>query len=268
MKSKISDLMLERYRLGELNPEDYTIMEKAATSNSELRSRLESLDGSDRELRIRYPSEYFSFDKLQAPKRAGTWKLKSPANLIRIAALISICILLPVVYFATGRTQKSEGELTGLSGYTADRAKGNAREHSELSLYLKGDRENTLPEETILREGNTVQLAYLVPSGERYGVIYSIDGRSIVTLHYPYGEGQSSLLVSGRRTFLSEAYTLDDAPKFEIFVMVISDEPLNTGVILLEAQKTARTSNLASMEEKSREVFKNYEVETVTVLKE
>jgi hypothetical protein len=133
-----------------------------------------------------------------------------------------------------------------------------------------------------LTEGNTIQLAYTVPAESRhYGVIFSIDGRSVVTMHYPYRLGQSSLMVSGRRTLLREAYTLDDAPYFEIFVMVISEKPLNTETILERAQEFAallpttenmnvsELSDAASIfiEEKSKAAFENCHVEIVTMLK-
>jgi len=127
----------------------------------------------------------------------------------------------------------------------------------------------------VLREGATVQLAYTAPSGEYYGVIFSIDGRQTVTMHYPYRDGQSSLLVSGKHTFLSEAYTLDDAPLYEVFIMVISGKPLNAETVLGEAQKIAQTGNtyqgytkLNVIEERSRAVFKDCEVEIITILKQ
>jgi hypothetical protein len=130
----------------------------------------------------------------------------------------------------------------------------------ELSLYLKGEEEVVLSDQTVLEKGNTVQLAYTVPAGtEHYGVIFSVDGRAAVTMHYPYRKGQSSLLVSGKRTFLDEAYILDDAPDYEIFVMVVSEKPLDVDEILGEAQTI--------IEEKNNAAFADCEVETITIFK-
>jgi hypothetical protein len=156
----------------------------------------------------------------------------------------------------------------------SDRAKGG----TELRVYLKpapgnlgnpGNPGNSgdlnLEDGAVLREGNTVQLAYMV-NGERYGVILSIDGRSAVTLHYPYGEGQSTQLVSGRRTLLDEAYTLDDAPDYEIFFFIIGDRPLDLGRILGSAKELARNPRTAR--EGSAALFKGYEVKTFTLRKE
>lgn len=275
---KISAFMLERYRLGELSPEDQNAVRENMALDEDLRSRLESLDKSDRELRIRYPAEFFNLKSPESRKMrfAGSKARIRPALLARIAALVLICILLPVIYFVrngpgSGLIDRNNSaaytDASGVGGYSGDRVKGLAVTGSELALYLKGDGENTLPNQAILREGNTVQLAYTAPAGEHYGVIFSIDGRSVVTMHYPYRAGQSSLLVSGKRTFLDESYTLDDAPDYEIFVFVVSGKALDPEAVLKEAQKMAGVSDLRSIEEKSREAFKDCEVETVTVLK-
>jgi len=291
--NKVSNLMLERYRLGELLPEDKKALEEAFATDENVRSRLIVLDESDRELRNRYPVEFFDPGVCQAlpdkitesshpPKMrfSGRWKTL-PARLPKqgkIAAVILLCFALPLVFYL--RVQ-SQAEAHGISGpayeLSADRAKGAVLSHAELSVYLKGDSEILLGDQAVLEEGNTVQLAYTAPVGECYGVIFSIDGRSEVTMHYPYRTGQSPLLVSGKRTFLSEAYTLDDAPLYEVFVMVVSENPLNVEAVLLEAQNIAKTEDLASVDLRSDEgkkqvfgihtVFYGCDVETVKVLK-
>jgi hypothetical protein len=154
---------------------------------------------------------------------------------------------------------------------SVDRPKGFVSETPELAVYLKDNEEILLDNHALLSEGSTVQLAYTTPPGaERYGVIFSIDGRSVLTTHYPYWKGQSSILVSGKRTFLDEAYTLDDAPGYEVCVMVVSDEPLDTEEVLRKAQGLSLNLNpisLNSIEEESKALFEGCEVETVTVLK-
>ena len=291
--NRVSNFMLERYRLGELLPEDRKALEEAFAADENIRSRLIVLDESDRKLRNRYPVEFLDRGVCQAlpdkllesshpPKMrfSGRWK-GLPARLPKqgkIAAVILLCFALPLVFFLRVQNQ-AEGH--GIPGpareLSTDRAKGAVLSHAELSVYLKSDSEILLSDQAVLGEGNTVQLAYTAPFGECYGVIFSIDGRSEVTMHYPYRTGQSPLLVSGKRTFLSEAYTLDDAPFYEVFVMVVSDKPLNVEAVLLEAQGIAKTEDLASVDLRSdegkkrifgtRAVFDDCEVETMKVLK-
>jgi hypothetical protein len=274
--SRVSDFMLERYRLGELLPEDRKVLEEVFTKDENVRSRLIVLDESDRELRERYPVEFLDIASSRPPKIHFSGRGKG-----KIAAAILFCLTLPLVYYLRVHNQPdARGNLASLSASSdspADRAKGAVISGSELSVFLKGDSEIFLGDQAVLGEGNTVQLAYTAPAGEHYGVIFSIDGRSAVTLHYPYRRGQSPVLVSGKRTFLDEAYTLDDAPLYEVFVMVVSEKPLNVEAVLQEARDIAGTEDLASIDLRSAEgkkrlfgaraAFDGCEVETLKVLK-
>ena len=269
---KLSEFMLERYRLGELFPEDKKALEEILAADGDLRSRLAALDESDRELRLRYSQADFLPRNVDSQR----FKILRLPNLAKIAAVFLVCLLLPLVYYLR------------LPNEPTDRAKGTVLADpksrladAELSVYLKdesgfqfsdtetplADSRSTPAYQAVLHEGNTVQLAYTAPAGDYYGVIFSIDGRAEVTMHYPYRRGQSSRLVSGRKTFLDEAYTLDDAPAYEVFVMVISGKPLDVEAVLSEAQKIAVTVDLLSVDLKSTDVFEGCEVETITVLK-
>jgi hypothetical protein len=246
---KVSVFMLERYRLRELSLEDQEMIEEALAVDSGLRDRLEELDESDRDLRLRYPWE----SSRLKPRRIIY--AKTAARLAGLAALIVAGILVPVLYMTFSTTSEP-----------TDRIKGAVQTNSELLIYVKGE-DVFLSDQTMLHEGNTVQLAYITPAGtEHYGVIFSIDGRSAVTMHYPYRKGQSSLLVSGKRTFLNEAYTLDDAPDYEVFVLVISEKPLDADAVLRKARRIAGESKTV-IAEKSKAAFEGCEVETITILK-
>jgi hypothetical protein len=268
----ISDFMLERYRHGELSPEDMEAVEAALSSNDSLRRRLEKQDESDRELRLRYPVKKIFANSLSEKTHVIPFTRKK-AIVIGLAAAVLAGILIPLLYFSLSKNlPRISSEGTPIASLPdGDRPKGLNISGAELSIYLKSDAEIQLPDQVVLGEGNTVQLAYTAPAGtEHYGVIFSIDGRSIVTEHYPYAKGQSSLLVSGRKTFLDEAYTLDDAPDYEVFVLVVSEKPLDAENVLNKARNLARNikkKDIISIKEKSMAVYEGCEVETVTVLK-
>jgi hypothetical protein len=168
-----------------------------------------------------------------------------------------------------------------------NRIKGNGGQGTELSVYLKtGNTEQKIPGGTVLRAGNTIQLSYLVNTNppplsgnpaagnpaaaliprEKYGVIFSIDGRSAVTLHFPYTPNQSTRLVTGKPVPLAEAYTLDDAPDCEIFFIVIDDEPLDTREVLRAAERLA--GNPATAEARGESLLWPREVKIITMRKE
>ena len=280
MTQKFSEFTLERYRLGELDPEDTAAINDAIASDENLRLSMEQLEKSDEELRHRYPMEFFNLQDIPAPRlqrprmrivRAGVSRGASWTRMAGLAAVIIAGILIPVLYFIFS-TNTNKPEISGGTAIASvDRTKGLIPSGCELSVYLKDANENILKDRAVLTEGNTVQLAYNVPAGdEYYGVIFSIDGRTVVTMHYPYRKGQSSLLAAGKRTFLNEAYTLDDAPDYEVFVMVVSEQPLIAETVIREAQALAENSGPADprfIEEKSREAFSGCEVKTLTVLK-
>ncbi|MCL2479859.1 MAG: hypothetical protein FWF22_10175 [Treponema sp.] len=260
---KISSFLLERYRLGELDPDDNLKVRNALAADPQLRSSLEQLDESDRELRQRYPFESLGLPKTDLSKP----KVKPFPAIYRIgiiAAAVVLCALFPVLHYVQNSRTAAEA-----ASFLPDRPKGTGRSSAELSIYLKGS-EDPLADQSLLREGNTVQLAYTAPAGDKlYGVIFSIDGRSQVTMHYPYRKGQSSQLVSGRKTFLTEAYTLDDAPDYELFIMVISDKPLDSDAILAQAGILAKGGApvLKILEENSSAVFKNYKISFAAIRK-
>ena len=96
-------------------------------------------------------------------------------------------------------------------------------------------------------------------------------------MHYPYRREQSSLLISGKKTFLDEAYTLDDAPDYEVFVLLVSGKALDVEAVLQDAQRIAKSVDLLSIDLGSAEgkmaafgsitAFEECELETLTVLK-
>jgi hypothetical protein len=278
----ISAFTLERYKLEELDLQDKKEVEEALAKDDTLRSALEGLETSDNELRLRYPAlsmDFHSDNIIHFPgKRFASKKIK----ISLLAAAILLCILLP--FFILNRNtanitiasavNDSKMEYLKMDRPNTDRAKGQLPTGSEILIYLKGDSEAALLEaelhnQKLLQEGDTIQLAYKAPAGlQYYGVIFSVDGRSVVTMHYPYLRGQSSLLVSGRQVFLNEAYTLDDAPDYEVFVFVVSEQPLDVNAVGAEAQKIARKTGMPEqIKELSKEAFSECEVETIMVLK-
>ena len=271
--SSVSEFMLERYKLEELSHEDQRIIREALVTDADLRARLKKLDESDRELRQQYPVLPVDVTALFKPGFLEQHSTSAKIRIALIAAAIALCIALPVLFFTRSGSKLKPGAGIPVASAPNDipavRAKGQTLTGSELFIYVKEEHDIILHNQTALEEGNTIQLAYTTPAGtDYYGVIFSIDGRSVVTTHYPYRKEQSSLLVSGKRTYLNEAYILDDAPDYEIFVFLVSAEPLNTELVLKDAQWIAQRSNSAEMiQEICTAVFEDCEVETVTLLK-
>jgi len=95
------------------------------------------------------------------------------------------------------------------------------------------------------RQGDLVQLSYRA-AGNRHGVVLSLDGRGVVTLHHPTQASQEAALVAHGEHALDHAYELDDAGSYERFVLVTSgDEPLDPEAVLDAARALAERGETA-----------------------
>jgi hypothetical protein len=241
----ISELMLERYCLGETSPSEQVMIEAALVADAALGARLAALKKADEEIRGRYRTQCRRF-----PQVARQMRRRRRIAVGLCAAALVLLSIAPLI-----------GLFDRFSAPT-DRIKGGT---NELWVYLKTDTgEAVLTDGMKLHEGNTVQLAYMA-AAERYGVIFSIDGRSVVTPHYPEA-GESGRLIAGRQVPLDVAYTLDDAPFYEIFFFVISVVPIDIDALWGKACVLARDP--ATAIEQSTALFSPYEVKTVLVEKE
>jgi hypothetical protein len=96
-----------------------------------------------------------------------------------------------------------------------------------------------LPPEAPAKAGELIQLR-CVTAGQRFGAVVSVDGRGGVTLHYPEEAAGSTSLSAGEMA-LPHSYQLDDAPAFERFFFVTSDQPVDVPRLLAAANLLARS---------------------------
>jgi len=263
-KVHIGALLLERYHLGEVTPEEKFLVENVLARDAELAAALAELDRADRDFWQRFP--YVIHADIRP---LGRRRLHRPSPLVwgLCAAAAVLIIALPLFILRNTSHATFDDRMKGLSA---------GENSAELSVYLKGGaagKDIKLPDQAGIQAGNTIQLAYRVQpnaSGERYGVIFSIDGRSSVTMHYPYSMGQSTQLVAGKAVPLDEAYTLDDAPDYEIFFFVVADKPLEVSRVFDTAQQLAVQITGKGQEALRRgtAAFNGYELTVLTLRKE
>ena len=113
----------------------------------------------------------------------------------------------------------------------------------ELSVYIE---ENNSPEELFnndfVSESDLIQLTYNA-AGNKYGVIFSIDGRGVITLHYPEDKNSIPSIDPNGSHALPFSYELDDAPEFERFFFVSSKQNFDIETILKSAEAITKFSN-------------------------
>jgi hypothetical protein len=199
------------------------------------------LEASNREILERYPPEVmvkrigWRLEKQEASARPRRWSLPRLAP----AAGLAVLLLAAGAVLATVAPWRDSAELTRLKG---------ARAHLVIYRQTAGGAE-ALSAGSGIRAGDVLQIGYVAAS-RKYGVIFSIDGRGLLTLHYPASPQSPSRLSAQGETLLDYAYQLDDAPGFERFFLVTADrapvveEVLAAGRRLATDPRQARQANL------------------------
>ena len=210
-----ADWQLERYRLDELPAQEARMVEEALALDATLRKRLESFNESDAELLRRHPPAVVA----AALRAAGAGGPLAPSRLgsgsLLAAAAAALVVGVGTAVLAPRPEDAAATDVTRVKGLAP-----------YLLVYRQParDRVERLEPGMLAHDHDRLQLAYQA-GGRRYGVIVSVDGRGVVTRHLPVNGSEAVLLKEGPPMPLPDAYELDDAPDFERFYLVTSDEP-------------------------------------------
>lgn len=124
-----------------------------------------------------------------------------------------------VVFLSVPMIPGSGPTVTGL-----ERMKGNS--DAVLSVYRQSAKgTEKLAAGSVVRPGDVLQASYRVAQASQ-GALLSVDGSRNVTVHLAQG-GQSTLLTAGAEHPLDFSYELDRAPRFEVFVLLVSSQPFD-----------------------------------------
>jgi len=250
---QISDITLERYLLGELPPGRMEEITDRIKADSTLRTRLKMLEQSNRDILGKYPvnemsnrikniAENETSQKIKKKERGYNQRKYTLPSLALTAVFVSILIFTIKPYQHISEKFISDKSTEKIE-FT--RLKGDS---TKLYVYRKTNSDvEILPSETRGQEGDLLQLAYSTKDS-KYGMIFSVDGRGTVTLHFPESPDSSTKLKSDEKVFLDSAYELDDAPDFERFYFITSDNPVKVNRILEKAEETAVKDKIKSIQ--------------------
>jgi hypothetical protein len=253
MKSSpcIPPLLLERYFLGELDSEAMKQIDQLRENDAAVQGQIDALAASNEEILRIYPSGLMKV-KIEE-KRYAEQRNRIPRFFInfRIPLLSSAgaaCIALFFLFLAPVLKPPVETETAIPSDTT--RIKGDAQKIvPALSLYRQkktaetsATRGEIIADNAVAREGDLIQVRYFAAQ-KKFGIIFSIDGRGSVTLHYPQSESGSPALEPNQEVFLRESFKLDDAPLFERFFFITCDTTFSVSEILKKAALLAQNSS-------------------------
>jgi hypothetical protein len=233
---KLPDLFIEQIHLGEKRKDDLDGSRRDACSDGELEKRLRALDESDRDILERYPADRMKAAieaKLasRAGEKQGARVLSFPRYAaVRYLSLAAAVCCVALVSFVTMRTASRSTDIALIEGtavpeISADRVKGDG---PRLFIWRQqGANAELLADGSKARVNDILQMSYSA-SGDLWGAIVSVDGRGIVTQHYPDTGNQAARLSGDGETVLAFSYQLDDAPRYERFIFFSSNEPFST----------------------------------------
>lgn len=216
------EILLERYRLGELPAAAMADVRARCEADPDLRARLEALDRSDAAILAAHPPAAMA---RRSPRpglsgRRPAWPVLGRKTLWAAPAGLALAcgLLLAVRHLPDpGNTQVTESP----EAYEV-RLKGS---EAGLAIFrkAKGGAE-LLPPHSLAKPGDTLQVFYH-SRGPAYGVIFSVDGTGAVTLHLPEDGGSATALQAGDLLPLPHAYRLDRAPRLERFFLITAPRP-------------------------------------------
>lgn len=221
----IPDALLERHRLGELSAEIADDVRRRVAEDPSASERLTQLERSDAEILAGTPAKEFAARvRARAAEAGWTAATSSDGRSFGTGRMLLAASLTVAVGLGIG------GSMYRAGGESGDRPKGAP---AEVVLFrrIPGDGIERLTAASSARAGDVVQLAYRATE-DGYGAIVSIDGRGVVTRHFPVSGDAAAPLRIGGTVPLEAAFRLDDAPAHERFYLVTSRGPFSIdGVI-------------------------------------
>jgi hypothetical protein len=236
---EIPDWQLERYLLDELPADLREKISHRLESDPSLKKRLADLEESNRAILAQYPSRIQAAQITRKYEESYGKEKKQRGDSRRLMvrgfayALSTVAVILIVLFPLRSILRDPPTDAEGI------RLKGAG---PRLVIYRKkGDDVERLGKGERAAEGDIIQLSYIA-AGKEFGVIYSVDGRGVVTVHFPDREGESApQLDQDGEISLPYAYELDDAPAFERFFFITSDRPFDSAEV--ESALRALASN-------------------------
>ncbi len=255
MAEPIADILVELLALGELPPDEAAAVRARLSEDDD--PRLQAIAASNEEILARHPVEVIAPRLRAAAFETGDASVIplviAPAHRRRwVVGAITTAAAIAIVWLLVDRAPKVDGddgpdvvaragEGVGATDATDEYPGGQVRHKgvARLLVHVQGGAQ-PLSEDDTVRAGETLQLSYATGS-QPYGVIVSLDGAGVATLHWPSRPDETTKLSPGLVS-LDHAYELDDAPKFERFFFVTSERPIDPARILDATRALGRTS--------------------------
>jgi hypothetical protein len=227
-RTRVPQIHVEQLASGALSPERAQAVRRALEAEPGGMERLEAIAASNAEILRELPPERVAREVRARVAEQG-WRGRRLARtwlpLVAVAAAVVMAVGINLDDPAAP-TPEERGTDVRIKGLDPD-----------LRVYRdEGGQVEQLANDAVAHEGDLLQLAYVATAGT-HGVILSLDGQGVVTLHHPADAASSTSLEAGREVRLPHAYELDDAPRFERFFLLTSDRPIDVQAAIDRAER-------------------------------
>lgn len=227
----VPDLHREQLALGELAPE----RREALLARPETAAELAALRAADAEILAEHPPARVLAEVRR--RAAAAAPRRSPWTLWLVPTLAAAAVAALVLWPAEDVPKDS---LVASRPAPADPGETRIKglEPHLLVHRQEGERAVPLSEPAQARAHDRLQLSY-VAAGARHGVVLSLDGDGVVTLHAPTSPAGSTALQQDGAVALPQSYELDAAPGFERFILVTAAGPIDVARVERAARALA-----------------------------
>jgi hypothetical protein len=222
--NKISDFKLERYLLGELPQNEMKALQQREAEDEIFAARVAEMREEGKRFLAENPFAALD-DKLEdLGRRENVTEFRGVNTLwLKVAAALVIALGVFSMVVLNRDVATYDNTATSMEVAMADTDNGTRIKGMQASLEVwkkTGDSAVQMVNLGDAHEGDEIQLRYRVPQ-KCFGMLFSMDGNGTITMHM--GEGNKAIeLEPGKMTTLPFAYKLDNAPKFEKFFLLTS----------------------------------------------
>ena len=221
--NKISDFKLERYLLGELPEKEMRELQERELSDEIFAARVREMREQGKRFLAENPFAALD-DKLDAIEDSKSSVNGQPNVLwLKVAAALVIALGVFSMVLLNRNVETFDSKDAAMQVAMADVDNGTRIKGMQATLEVwkkTGDSAVQMVNLGNAYEGDEIQLRYRVPQ-KCFGMLFSMDGNGTITMHM--GEGNKAIeLEPGKMTTLPFAYKLDNAPKFEKFFLLTS----------------------------------------------
>lgn len=229
----IPDWKFERYLTGDLPAEEMRKLREMEATDEVFASRVKMFREDNAAILKKMPFEALAskmenHGERDTDTRTVTFRLvKFAAAAVLVFAFVGVSILMkqetPVnvegTELASGVQGENGAEQVAMAEIeTGTRIKGM---ENRMEVWKKTEKGIVQLENlSEAREGDEIQLRYSVPQ-KCFGLLFSMDGNGALTIHMG-DDNKAIALEPGKMVTLPFAYKLDNAPKFEKFFLITS----------------------------------------------